>query len=109
SKTHGGGAIRSRTNQVTCPRRPATEMFSVTASPGSKEWSASPPTLTEAGCHCGQFAGVVMKSKTRSMGWRIWILLQMRVIHSFLRVPGGNLVELAPLIPSSLASVVSHV
>ena len=42
-----------------------------------------PPTLTEAGCHCGQFAGVVMKSKTRSMGRRIWMLLQMRVIQAF--------------------------
>src|SRR4029450_4196342 len=60
-------------------------MFSVPASPGSKEWPASPPTLTEAGCHCGQFAGVVMKSKTRSMGWRIWMQLQMRVMCSFLR------------------------
>ena len=54
----------------------------MTSSPGNKEWSALPPTLTEAGCHCGQFAGVVMKSKTCSMGWRIWMLLQMRVIRS---------------------------
>jgi hypothetical protein len=56
-------------------------MSSVTSSPWSKEWSALPLTLTEAGCHCGQFAGVVMKSKTSSMGWLIWMLLQMRVIH----------------------------
>src|SRR4030095_15168961 len=60
-------------------------MFSVTASPGSKEWSALPPTLTEAGCHRGQFPGVVMKSKTRSRVWRIWMLLQMRVMYRFLQ------------------------
>jgi hypothetical protein len=90
-------ALRSRANQVTCPRWPATEMFSIIASPGSKEWSTLPPTLTEAGCHCGQFPGVVMKSKTSSMGWHIWMLLQMRVMHTFLRPAAGNLVEPAAL------------
>src|SRR5262245_5810096 len=58
-------------------------MFSVISSPGSNEWSAFPPTLTEAGCHCGQSSGVVMKSKTCSIGRRISMLLQMRVIESF--------------------------
>ena len=67
------------------------------SSPGSKEWSVLPPTLTEAGCHCGQFPGVVMKSKTSSMGWHIWMLLQMRVMHTFLRPAAGNLVEPAAL------------
>jgi hypothetical protein len=32
----------------------------------------------------------VIKSKTCSMGWLIWMLLQIRVIHTFLWALAGN-------------------
>ena len=61
------GASRAVTCHTALPRLPAARNSSVTSSPIASEWSVDPATEIDAGCHSGQFLGVVRKSKTSAM------------------------------------------
>src|SRR3712207_872860 len=80
--TQRRSASRSRTVQITRPRRPATVYSSVTFSPGSSEWSVAPLTPREDGCHAGQLPGVVTYSKSLSGGSSTRMVVYIRVMFT---------------------------